>query len=466
LYGGPFCILSIVDNRTFKRITYQVLSRDPKRDDIMDGPAHRRVRTNNHVERTNRLIRFLEKVRYKWRRRRTLVRFVVLTLDRIWSAWTITHSLATDRPQANRARQDGKRKGKTTSSRVRRWWCSARSLIFARCRVIDITHGRMRKRLTTDGAPMPRPAPRFRDFVGQKPVVDLLRRQLEGAQDHNEPFPHALFHGPSGVGKSLLAQALAAEMGTDVVEAMGYDDRLSIGTKLTRLHDHDILLVDEAHRLGHAEQEILIEAIDRGSIPAPTPKSADRPVGNDGRVALRPWTLILATDQPGVLLNALHKRIVLEIALDYYPLNELKEIVEAMAMQANLLLSPQAARLVAESSSGLPRRAKQLLLNLRLFHPHSENRQLGLSEVREFLDAYGYDEAGLSRQECRYLEAVARLGVGSLESIAQALGCDRAFVRRQIEPALLRRGLVRITPSGRQLTDSGRERASRRQPSD
>jgi hypothetical protein len=62
LYGGPFCILSIVDNRTFKRITYQVLSRDPKRDDIMDGPAHRRVRTNNHVERTNRLIRFLEKV--------------------------------------------------------------------------------------------------------------------------------------------------------------------------------------------------------------------------------------------------------------------------------------------------------------------------------------------------------------------------------------------------------------------
>ena len=313
---------------------------------------------------------------------------------------------------------------------------------------------------------MPRPAPRFRDFVGQKPVVDLLRRQLDGAQDHNEPFPHALFHGPSGAGKTLLAQTLAAEMGTDVVEAMGYDDKLALGAKLTRLHDHDILLVDEAHRLGHAEQEILTEAIDRGSIPAPTPKSADLPVGNDGRVALRPWTLILATDQPGILLNALYKRIVIEIALDYYPPNELKEIVEAMAMQANLLLSPQAARLVAESSSGLPRRAKQLLQNLRLFHPHSENRQLGLSEVREFLDAHGFDEAGLSRLECRYMEAVARLGVGSLESIAQALGCDRAFVRHQIEPALLRRGLVRITPSGRQLTDSGRERASRRKPSD
>jgi holliday junction DNA helicase RuvB len=313
---------------------------------------------------------------------------------------------------------------------------------------------------------MPRPAPRFRDFVGQKRVVDLLRRQLVGAQGHNEPFPHALFHGPSGVGKTRLAQALAAELGTAVVEARGYDNKLTLSDKLSRLRDHDILLVDEAHRLGHAEQELMTEAIDLGTIPAPASKPAGPPGGpagrEDGRVAIRPWTLVLATDQPGLLLDALYKRIVIEIALDHYPLNELKEIVAAMASQVNVLLSPQAARLVAESSSGLPRRAKQLLHGLRLFHPHSRDRQLELSEVREFLDARGCDATGLNQMECRYLEAVARLGAGSLESIAQALGSDHAFVRRQIEPALLRRGLVRIKPAGRQLTDSGREWAKGR----
>jgi Holliday junction DNA helicase RuvB len=292
----------------------------------------------------------------------------------------------------------------------------------------------------------------------------LLRRQLNGVQGRNEPFPHSLFHGPSGVGKTLLARALAAELGTDVVEAMGYDDRLTLGDKLARLRNHDILLIDESHRLGNAEQEMLCEAIDRGSIPVPAHKPADPPVGTDGRLALPPWTLILATDQPGILLDALYKRIVLEVPLDYYPLGELKEIVEVMATQANLLLSPQAARLVAEASGGLPRRARQSLLNLRLFHPDAENRQLGIPEVREFLAAHGFDEAGLGPLERRYLEAVARLRVSSLDSIAQALGCDRAFVRRQVEPGLLRRGLIRITPSGRQLTDTGQERVRGCQP--
>jgi Holliday junction DNA helicase RuvB len=302
---------------------------------------------------------------------------------------------------------------------------------------------------------MPRPTPRFHDFIGQRPVVALLRRQLGGAQACSEPFPHTLFHGRSGVGKSMLAQAVAAEMGTCVVPAMGYDDRHAVADKLATLRAHDLLFVDECHRLGHAEQELLCEAIDHDSIPASDPKGTDRPPGDDGRVTIPPWTLVLATDQPGRLLNALLKRIVIDIPLALYPVVELKEIVEVMAGKANVLLSPQAARLIAEVANGLPRQANQILKNLRLFHRDAETRQLGAPEVREYLDAAGYDPSGLNLQEVRYLEALDRQGVSSLTSLARALGSDANYVRDQVEPAILQRGLVRITPSGRRLTDAG-----------
>jgi Holliday junction DNA helicase RuvB len=312
---------------------------------------------------------------------------------------------------------------------------------------------------------MSRPAPRFHDFIGQKAVVDLLRRTLGGAQARNEPFPHTCFHGTSGAGKTLLTRALASEMGINVIESMGYDGRATLTDKLARLDCNDFLLIDECHGLGPGEQELLCEAIDHGSIPPLEPKPAAGQADSGSRVSLPPWTLVLATDQPGRLLNALHKRIDFQVTLTYYNLGELKEIVEAMAVPANLLLSPQAAKLLAEASSGLPRRAKQHLQLLRLYYPRSESQQLGILEVREYLDAHGFDQTGLTRQECRYLEGVARLGASSLESIAQALGSDPTFVRRQIEPVLSRRGLVRITPSGRQLTDAGREWASRRSTS-
>jgi Holliday junction DNA helicase RuvB len=304
---------------------------------------------------------------------------------------------------------------------------------------------------------MPRPVPRFFDFVGQRKLVDVLCRQLAGAMARKEPFPHTLFLGPSGVGKSLLARMLVKEYGTNLIEGMGYDDHVALSRKLSLLGLNDFLFIDECHRLGPLQQELLCEAIDRKSIPAPGGKGSERETEGDKRIALPPWSLALATDQPGRLLDALLKRVVLPVYFDYYPARELKEVVADLATRSNILVSPQAAGLVARVACGLPRKAKLLLQNLRLFHPDAETKQLGIEHVREFLGAIGTDQTGLGPMEVRYLEAVADLGGASLESIALVIGTDKTFVRRQIEAPLVRRALVTIAPGGRRLTPSGQK---------
>src|SRR5262249_47237732 len=147
----------------------------------------------------------------------------------------------------------------------------------------------------------------------------------------------------------------------------------------------------------------------------------------------------------------------------YYDVAELKEIVAAMAgrPEVGVLLSPQAARLLAEVSGGLPRRARHHLAKLRNFCREADKREVGVVEVRTYLEAAGIEEQGLDLKERGYLEALGRQGTVSLSSIALAMGIDERYVQREVEPQLVRRRLVRIGTSGRQLTEAGRAWADR-----
>ena len=308
---------------------------------------------------------------------------------------------------------------------------------------------------------MPRPVPRFQDFIGRKRTVDYLRRLLTGARARDEPFPHALFMGPSGAGKTLLARALATEFDTTVINAMGYDTREKLAQKLSELRACDFLFIDESHRLGPYEQELLCEAITDQSIPN-LHGTGGQNTPEEERVSVQPWTLVLATDQPGCLLNALLKRIVIRVPLGFYPPRELREIVAALAAREKLLLSPQAMGRIATASGRLPRRAEHLLLELRRFFPDSETRQLSLGDVRTFLRARGEDRAGLDPLARRYLRALARRGTLSLQSLVLLLDiADPAYLKREVEAPLVRRGLVEILPRGRRLTPRGRKLVGR-----
>lgn len=306
---------------------------------------------------------------------------------------------------------------------------------------------------------MPRPVPEFRGFIGQKKVVDLLLRQLVGAMGLKEPFPDTALYGPSGVGKTKLASALAVEYGTRRRKVMGHATPETLASELLRLEFADFLFIDEAHALKPQCQELLFHAIDERLLirPAGDPAPGGRAAVEETEQKIQPCTIVLATDRPGTLCNALHKRMTIQIALEHYSIRELKEIVERMATDMDILLSPQAASMLARASAGIPRKAQQHLSNLRRFFPDAVSGQLAVEEVRKFLSEFSIDPNGIGPLERQYLSYLAEVGSASLESLASNLGMDTGYVRWQVEPLLQRRRLIVIGSRGRMLAPAGKE---------
>ncbi len=303
---------------------------------------------------------------------------------------------------------------------------------------------------------MPRPVPRFHDFIGQKPLVERLKRLLAGSQARREPLPHCLFRGMSGLGKTALTRALAAASGGKLVDARGQLSRYELAKKFAYVRTFDFFFIDEAHLLKSPAVDLLLEAIDDHKIivPRKSTRSKDEKDAPE-QIDIPLCTIVLATDQPGALANALIKRMPLDEPLTPYPIRELREIAELVAKQLNILISPQSAGLIAEVSHGLPRMAEQFLDKLRLWFPDSENQQLTVRQVHEFLRAFGVDRQGLREEHRSYLAYLKEIGTASLESLAVFLGTDSPFVRYQIEYPLMQQRLICIGKQGRQLSQSG-----------
>lgn len=304
---------------------------------------------------------------------------------------------------------------------------------------------------------MARPLQAWQSFVGQQSVVNAVRQHCEGCKSKGDPLPHTLLGGRSGIGKTTLAKAIAKEMETtfhEIYASRGMK-KCQIIEKLQHVEKCDIVFVDEAHSLSSDCQELLYPALDKYAIPAVD--IATGKVQSTDWVTIPPFTLIAATDQPGLLCNALKQRLGMQYTLQPYCLIEMRQIVFNYARECALLLNQQAATRLAEASRGIPRKARHILNSLKATLKDTQVEITKPAIIRH-LKLIGIDDHNLNDLDRRYIRAVGLAdGSISINNLATIIGTDEASVMREIEPYLMDQGLITIQSRGRSLTRTGRE---------
>jgi Holliday junction DNA helicase RuvB len=308
---------------------------------------------------------------------------------------------------------------------------------------------------------MTKPKP-FHGFIGQRRKIAHLTQQLAGSQAQGKPFPHCLFKGLSGMGKTKLALALAEASGTNCRILHSKVSPRELCEAAVQLAKGDFLFLDEAHRLPKETQEAIYELTDHYCLSDRLEKGSDAEKiaqrDDNGKLIISPCTVVLATDQPHTLLQALRNRMKLSVALDDYRVEDLIEIAFeiASAKDTQLLISSQALRIMAQASQNRPRQVRHILRQMRNHFHADREHQLTNEDVRKFFRSAGLSDYGLDDQQQKCLHILYDRGRASLQNMASMLGTDVDDLRCEIEPGLVKLGLIDISPSGRSLTPDGR----------
>ena len=304
---------------------------------------------------------------------------------------------------------------------------------------------------------MARPLPTLHGFVGQRSIVETLQAHVQGATSKSEPLPPTLLTGPTGVGKTELAKAIAWETRTNFIELYSPSNprKWQVIETLRALKPLDVAFIDEIHAFPYECQEILYPAIDSRRVPE---VDADKHrIEPDKWVDIAPFTLIAATDQPGTLRKALKSRFVMQFHMDYYNVSELRQIVLNRAADLGILLTPQAATRLAEAARGLPRLACRRLDSYRIW-AQDLGQEVTRGMIDRYLDSLGISETNLTSTDMSYLKTLRdRGGRASLDTLALQLNLDAVEVKFDLESYLVRRGLIGIERGGRVLTEQGRQ---------
>lgn len=292
------------------------------------------------------------------------------------------------------------------------------------------------------------------DFIGQEQARANLSVFIQAAKSRQEALDHVLFAGPPGLGKTTLAQIMAREMGVNFHATSGpvLAKAGDLAALLTNLQAHDVLFIDEIHRLNPTVEEILYPAMEDFSLDLIIGEGVG---ARSVKVDLKPFTLVAATTRLGLLTNPLRDRFGIPVRLQFYSPAELEQIVRRNAKLLHMPISDSGAREIAARARGTPRIAGRLLRRVRDFAAVAGRSEIDQKLADESLTRLEVDRLGLDRLDKRYLLMIAENfngGPVGVETLAAALAEPRDAVEDIIEPFLIQQGILQRTPRGRALT--------------
>lgn len=292
------------------------------------------------------------------------------------------------------------------------------------------------------------------DFIGQKELVENLKVSLEAAKKRGEPMEHALLSGPPGLGKTSLAHIIAHEMGTKITATSGPAIQRAgdlVGV-LTNLEEGDILFIDEIHRLSKTVEEYIYPAMENFEIDVIMDKGA---YARTYKFNLKHFTLIGATTRSGLLTAPLRSRFGIFHHLDFYEIGDLVKILTRSARILKIPVEKVAIEEIARRSRGSPRVTNRLLRRVRDWAQVKKDGKITAEVVEEALKSHGIDKLGLDNVDRKVIQVIHESfggGPVGIESIAATLNEEPDTIVDVVEPFLLKIGLLKRTPRGRELT--------------
>jgi len=295
---------------------------------------------------------------------------------------------------------------------------------------------------------------RLSDYVGQRAVKDRLMIFIEAAQKREEHLDHVLFSGPPGLGKTTLAYIIAQEMGVGITTTSGpvIERPGDLAAILTNLKPHDVLFIDEIHRLNHVVEEILYPAMEDFQLDILVGQG---PSAKTIKLDLPCFTLVGATTRAGLLTSPLRDRFGVSCRLDFYPAADLADIVKRSANLMKIALDDDGALELARRARGTPRIANRLLRRVRDFAQVKAEGNITSAVAHDGLAMLEVDKKGFDKMDRTIMLTIIEKFSGGpvgVETIASAISEEKDTIEDVYEPYLIQCGFINRTPRGRVAT--------------